>query len=65
MPGGSPAPAAGNAAPEDKAVAAPTKDNPEATVAETTGKIDVQKDVDEDRIKEFLDETLSQYPGRL
>jgi small-conductance mechanosensitive channel len=55
-------------APAEKAaskaeLAAPTKDNPEATVAESPGKIDVNKPVDETRVKEFLEGTLAKYPG--
>lgn len=62
LPGGPPAPAADEQAVE-KDTAAPTADNPEATIAEAPGKIDVQKEVDEGRIQEFLEETLNQYPG--
>ena len=44
-------------------IAAPTKDNPEATVVESSGKINVDKPVDESRVKQFLEETLAKYPG--
>jgi small-conductance mechanosensitive channel len=44
-------------------VAAPTSDNPQATVAEASGKIDVDKEVDEFKVKDFLEETLAKYPG--
>ena len=44
-------------------VAAPTRDNPQATVAESTGTIDVDKRPDEAKVKEFLEETLAKYPG--
>jgi small conductance mechanosensitive channel len=63
LPGGAPAGGSGAPTEQGKVVAAPTKDNPEATVAESPGKIDVQEDVDTHRIQDFLDETLSQYPG--
>jgi small-conductance mechanosensitive channel len=63
LPGvpGLPPPAAKAAAKNE--LAAPTKDNPEATVAESAGTIDVNKRVDESRVKEFLEETLAKYPG--
>ncbi len=43
--------------------AAPTEDNPEATIAEAPGKIDVENRLDEERVKEFLETTLNRYPG--
>ncbi len=57
----------GSTAPETEATrtetAAPTADNPEATVAEAAGTIDVEKPVNEDKIREFLEATLPKYPG--
>jgi small-conductance mechanosensitive channel len=57
-----PSPAAAKDAPKDEA-AAPTKDNPEATVTASAAPIDVDKPVDEFKVKDFLEETLSKYPG--
>lgn len=57
-----PAPAAAKGTPKEE-VAAPTKDNPEATVAASAATIDVDKPVDEFKVKDFLEETLSKYPG--
>jgi small-conductance mechanosensitive channel len=56
----SPAPAKDAAKQE---VAAPTKDNPQATVAESTSTIDVNKPVNEFKVQDFLEETLVKYPG--
>jgi small-conductance mechanosensitive channel len=44
-------------------VSAPTKDNPEATVAEAAGPIDVNKPVNEFKAQDFIEETLAKYPG--
>ena len=57
-----PAPAAAKDAPKEE-VAAPTKDNPEATVAASAAPIDVDKPVDEFKVQDFLEDTLSKYPG--
>ncbi|MDR3636827.1 MAG: mechanosensitive ion channel [Isosphaeraceae bacterium] len=46
-----------------KPAAAPTKDNPEATVATTSGPIDVEKPVDDGAVQENLTALLSQFPG--
>jgi len=48
---------------KQRQIAAPTKDNPEATVAESSGKIDVEKPVDTNKVKGFLESTLAKYPG--
>ncbi len=42
---------------------APTSDNPEATVAESSATIDVNKPVNEFKVQDFLEETLIKYPG--
>ncbi len=60
---GLPVPAASAPAAPKQKVAAPTKDNPQATVAESTATIDVEKPVDKFKIKDFLEETLAKYPG--
>ena len=44
-------------------VAAPTSDNPEATVTEGAGTIDVAEELDVDRVREFLEHTLSKIQG--
>ena len=36
---------------------------PQATVAESSGTIDVDKPVDQSRVKRFLEETMAKYPG--
>jgi small-conductance mechanosensitive channel len=47
----------------DKPIPAPTKDNPKATVAVTSGPIDVTKPVDDQAIRRTLEELLPKYPG--
>jgi len=58
-----PAPAAVKDGPKKEEVPAPTKDNPEATVAASAATIDVDKPVDQFKVKDFLEDTLSKYPG--
>src|SRR3954447_23738339 len=48
---------------KDKPAAAPTKDNPEATVATTSGPIEVDKPVDDAGVEQTLTELLPQLPG--
>ena len=47
---------------KNQMVAAPTRDNPEATVATASGPIDVDKPVDDSAVQETLEELLPQYP---
>ena len=48
---------------KDKPAAAPTRDNPEATVATTSGPIDVDKPVDDAGVQQTLSALLPQLPG--
>jgi small-conductance mechanosensitive channel len=57
-----PAPAKGESS-KDKPSAAPTKDNPEATVATTSGPISVEKPVDDAAVKKTLEELLPRFPN--
>lgn len=63
IPGIPSAPAAPAKADTKTDVAAPTRDNPQATVAEASGPIDVNKPVNQFKVKDFLEETLAKYPG--
>src|SRR4051812_5831295 len=58
-----PKPAAPAKDDKDKPAAAPTRDNPEATVATTSGPIDVDKPVDDAGVEQTLTELLPQLPG--
>ncbi len=46
-----------------KPAAAPTKDNPDATVATTSGPINIEKTVDDRVVKKTLSDLIAQYPG--
>jgi small conductance mechanosensitive channel len=48
---------------KNKPTAAPTRDNPEATVATTSGPIDVEKPVDDRAVQRTLEDLLPRYPG--
>jgi small conductance mechanosensitive channel len=49
--------------PVDKPVAAPTRDNPDATVATVAGPIKTDKPVDDKAVEETLENLLPKYPG--
>ena len=51
------------AGPAEKAITAPTDDNPEATAAETAGPIAVDNTVSDDSVRRKLEKLLPKYPG--
>jgi small conductance mechanosensitive channel len=61
-PGIAPPPADSKKA-EEPVITAPTTDNPEATVAETPGPIQVESDVSDETIRRKLENLLPRYPG--
>src|SRR4051794_18412662 len=58
-----PAPETKKADDKERPASAPTKDNPEATVATTSGPIVVDKPVDDPAVRQTLEHLLSRYPG--
>ncbi len=47
----------------EKALIAPTKDNPEATAAEAKGTIEIAQTVSDDSVRRKLEHLLPRYPG--
>lgn len=62
LPGAPGTPAANDSGKVDTA-SAPTKDNPEATVAATSGPISIDKPVEDKAVEKTLLDLLTQYPG--
>jgi small-conductance mechanosensitive channel len=58
-----PKPAASTPPAKEDTIAAPTKDNPDATVAETAGPIAVDNTVSDRDVKRKLQKLLPKYPG--
>ena len=63
MPKPPSAPASAKSDAQEKPVAAPTTDNAQATVATTSGPIDVEKPVDDAAVQATLSDLLPNYPG--